>query len=98
MDTIWIYSGLMTVINGLLFLFLNSVNKKINSLKEELAMVEKDMIAMKLNYINRFDTAAKERFSMKEVLLAALNDLKFENEKSHSSILEVFRAEIRKQK
>lgn len=76
----WMVSGLLGVINGLLFYQLKKFGDRLDYL-------EKEVVAVKLNYINRFELATADRVSMKADLLKAINDVIISNEKTHNSIM-----------
>jgi len=76
----WMVSGLLGVINGLLFYQLKKFGDRLDYL-------EKEVVAVKLNYINRFELATADRVSMNADLLKAINDVIISNEKTHNSIM-----------
>ena len=79
-DTSWMLSGMLAIINGLLFFVLKRFNDRLDDMEEEVQN-------LKLNYISRFESATADRVALKETLLRAITDMKLENERSHNAIV-----------
>jgi hypothetical protein len=75
----WALAAIFGIVNIVLF-------GVITNLLKRMAHIEAQMVEMKLNYINRFETAKEERKIVEKVILEAINKFKLENAIAHEHL------------
>ena len=90
--------GVIALLSGIVGFTLRQLYKRLEKVEDRLQTLDDEMADMKDNYIDRFSKATDNRTEIKTELLASINEMKLDNEKSHNAIIISIREELRNNK